>query len=167
MKTTPLESILTKSYKQEMLDYMEANPQDFNELVELAITNKQPYSWRAAWLLWSCMKKNDEMVAPHIGRLIKGLDSFKDGHQRNLINILLKMDIPEDYEGQLFDICVNLWMQIEKQSSVRIKAFEVMVSLAKTYPELQHEIKALASDEYIDALSGGIRKSCLRLLGEL
>lgn len=164
MQTTPLESILTKSYKAEMLSYMEANPADFMELVELSVTDKQPYSWRATWLLWSCMEKNDARVQAHVSTMIKQLNSFKEGQQRNLINILLKMEIPEEYEGLLFDSCVAIWLDIKKQSSVRIKAFEVIVQIAKKYPELNNEVDSLTDKRFVEPLSAGIKRSFYKLI---
>lgn len=58
-KETKLEYILTNSYKAEMITYLKTHPEDFREAIKLAISDKQPYSWRASWLLWSCMDKND------------------------------------------------------------------------------------------------------------
>lgn len=156
---TPLENILAKSYKQEMILYIESNPNAFEELIELAIANKQPYSWRAAWLLWSCMENNDKRIKKQIPTILENLEVFKDGHQRNLINILQKMQINEEHEGRLFDVCVNIWVDIDKQSSVRFKAFECIVELTKSYPELYNEVTTLTEEQYIDPLSQGIKKS--------
>ena len=54
-----LEHILTSSCEADMIFYIASHPEDFKEATKLAISNKQPYSWRAAWLLWSCMEEND------------------------------------------------------------------------------------------------------------
>ena len=43
------------------------------ELIELAISDKQPYSWRPAWLLWSCMDENDQRVQKHIPDIIHSI----------------------------------------------------------------------------------------------
>ena len=43
-----------------MLAYVKANPNEVEELIRLALADKQPYSWRAAWLLRSCLEKNSE-----------------------------------------------------------------------------------------------------------
>ncbi len=161
---TPLENILTHSYKEEIISYMELHPDAFGELIELAISDKQPYSWRAAWQLWSCMEKNDVRVQNHVSTIIKQMNSFKDGQQRNLINILQKMKINEDDEGLLFDTCVDIWIRIEKQSSVRYKAFEVIYGLAKHYPELKNEVNSLTDKRFIEPLSAGIKKSFYKLM---
>jgi len=43
-----LEKTLTSCYKEEMISFMNSHPEYFDEAVELAISDKQPYSWRAA-----------------------------------------------------------------------------------------------------------------------
>jgi len=72
---TELEYTLTHSYKEGMISYMKTHPEEFDELIKLAISHKPPYSWRAAWLLWSCMEKNDKRVQGNIKKII---DSYKN-----------------------------------------------------------------------------------------
>lgn len=155
------------SYKEGMIHYVTTHQEDFDELIHLATADKQPYSWRAAWLLWSCMQKNDSRIIPHIPQIVTTISQSKDGHQRNLINILLKMEIPEEYEGLLFDTCVTIWSKIDKQPSVRFKAFEVMVLICDKYPELLNEIMFLTRDEYVETLSAGIKTSMYRKIKKL
>lgn len=169
MKTpaTPLENILINSYKEEMVLYINSHPDEVDELIELAISNKQPYSWRAAWLLCNCMEENDLRVQPHLSFIIKQLNSFADGHQRNLIDLLLKMKINENDKGLLFDACVDIWLNIQKQSSVRYKAFLVIIQLTKHYPELRNEVKSFTDKQFVDSLSPGIRRSVYKLIGKM
>jgi hypothetical protein len=46
-----LENILISSYKKEMISFMDAHPEYFEEAIKLAISDKPLFSWRAAWLL--------------------------------------------------------------------------------------------------------------------
>ena len=46
-----LEHTLMNSHKKELISFLNAHPEFFEEAVTLAIGDKQPYSWRAAWLL--------------------------------------------------------------------------------------------------------------------
>jgi hypothetical protein len=43
---SPLEEKLLNSYKDEMISFMDTHPEFFKEAIELAIADKQPYSWR-------------------------------------------------------------------------------------------------------------------------
>jgi len=67
---TDLEHILTNSRKQDIISYMNDHPEDFDRVIRLAVSDQQPYAWRAAWLLCSCMKDNDKRLQPYIRKII-------------------------------------------------------------------------------------------------
>jgi hypothetical protein len=115
---------------------MKSHPEDFEDAIKLAIADKQPYSWRAAWLLWSCMDKNDQRIHRNLEKIIDTLPLKCDDQLRELLIILQRMELNDDYEGKLFDICVNIWEKIGKQPSVRYNAFKLMVKIIKKHPDL-------------------------------
>ena len=131
---TPLEHILTNAYKAEMMSHMEAHTENFQEAVNLAVSDKQPYAWRAAWLLWSCMKENDSRMQNYIDDIINTITTKKDDHQRELLKILLLMDLNEAHEGFLFNVCASVWEKINKKPSVRFTAFKFIVKIIKKTP---------------------------------
>ncbi len=163
---TKLENILMSRHKEGMISFMNVHPEYFNEAIDLAISDKQPYSWRAAWLLWSCMEENDPRIRPYIKKIIKSITTKNDGHQRELIKILLQMKLTEKQEGILFNTCINLWEQIDKKPSVRFTAFQFVLKTAKRYPELSNEIKFLTQNHYLETLSPGIKRSVQRMMKE-
>jgi hypothetical protein len=146
-----------------MISYIESHPGDFEELVDIALSDKQPYSWRASWLLWSCIKENDSRLDMHIHRIVKSIPSFKDEQQRELFILLNKLEIPSELEGVVFDICINVWEKISKKPSVRFNAFKLLVKIAKHYPEFSKEIEHYTQDKYLDSLSSSAKKSILKL----
>lgn len=147
-----------------MISYLASHPEDFDEAIKLAISDKQPYSWRAAWLLWSCMENNDKRVRGYIRNIIDAIPAMKDGQQRELLIILCKMELSEEYEGLVFSICVDVWEQIHKQPSVRIKAFHLIIKIMQKYPDLCHEIELLTQEQYMETLSPGIKHSISKLM---
>jgi len=161
---TALEHILTSTYKVGMISYLKAHPEDFEEAIKLAISDKQPYAWRAAWLLWSCMEENDRRVQKHIKDIIKSIESKKDGHQRELIKILLQMDLAKKHEGLLFNTCLDVWEQINKNPSVRLTAMKFVVKIAKKHPDLAKEISFLTQDQYLETLSPGVKKCISKMM---
>lgn len=163
---TALEHILISSYKAEMISFMGAHPEDFEEAIELAISNKQPYSWRAAWLLWSCMEENDQRIQRHIKNIISTITTRNDDHQRELLKILLQMELNEEYEGFLFNVCVTVWEKINKKPSVRLTAFKIILKIAKKHPDLSHEITFLTQNQYLDLLSPAAKKSISKMIKE-
>jgi len=162
-----LENKLMTLYKEEMVDFLKSHPENFEEAVLLAISDKQPYSWRAAFLLASCIEENDIRIKKHIKTIVKCLPEKKDGHQRELLKILYKMKIKGKYEGQVFNICMNLLEQINKSSSVRITAFKFIVKISEKYPDLLNEISFILQDHYMESLSPGAKTSIKRTLKEL
>ena len=166
-KETKLEHILTNSHKAEMIAYMESHPKDFTEAIQLAIADKQPYSWRASWLLWSCMQKNDKRVSKYLKQIIDVLPERKDNQQRELLMIIQRMELNDKYEGQLFDFCVEIWKQIGKNQSLRCNAFKILVTLSKKHPSLIREINLLRDSYYTQALSDCAQKKISQLMNDL
>ena len=150
-----------------MISYIAAHPECFNELINYAVSDKQQYSWRASWLLWSCMKDNDQRLQGHINKLIDAIPSKNDEQQRELFIILQKMELNEESEGILFNICSSVWEKIHKKPSVRCNAFKLITKIAKRYPELSCEIEYLIQEQYLDSLSSGARKSILQMSNSL
>jgi hypothetical protein len=162
-----LEHTLLNCHKDEMIRFMDSHPEAFDEAIELAISDKQPYSWRAAWLLWSCMEENDKRVQKYLKGIVNAVKTKDDGHQRELIKILYKMDLKGKYESMLFEICMNVWEQLNKTPSVRFNALKFIVKIAKNHPELRHEISFLTQDHYLESLSPGARHSVKKIINEL
>jgi hypothetical protein len=160
---TAFEQLLTRSYKADLIAHMKSHPEDFDELLRLALADKQPYSWRAAWLLWSCMDDNDHRLRKHIGRFVRALAERPDNQLREFLMILRKMDIPERYEGRLFDQCITIWQAIGKQPSVRCNAFKMLHAIVKRHHELRKEIAILTEPRYLASLSPGVRHSIRKL----
>jgi hypothetical protein len=161
---TALEHILTSSYKVDMIAWMDAHPEYFEEAIKLAVSNKQPYSWRAAWLLWSCMEKNDQRIQGYVKSIIDILSVRDDNQLRELLIILHQMEINEELEGLLFNHCISIWEKINKKPSLRIIAFKIIDKIAKKHPDLSREIIFLTQNQYLDSLSPAAYKSVTNMI---
>lgn len=161
---TKLEHILTHSYKEGMIAFMETHQEAFEEAIQLAVSDKQPYSWRASWLLWSVMKDNDLRVQGSVSKIIDILPTLRDGQQRELFKILYKMELDEEYEGHIFNLCVDVWEKIHKQPSVRWNAIQLILKISKKHPDLFNEILLLTQEQYMETLSPGVRHSISKLI---
>lgn len=160
--STPLELVLLGRGKSNMVRFLNEHPESFEEAMLLAFSQKKPICWRASWIVGGYITHNDPRVKPHLPKIIEILPGLEDGHQRELLKILLKMDLEEEHESVLFDLSVDLWEQIQKKPSVRFFAFKCMVKTAEKYPELTNEILMLSQPHYINPLSPGIRNSILK-----
>jgi hypothetical protein len=161
---TPLEETLTTLYKDGMVTFLNKHPEYFEEAIQLAITDKQPYSWRSAWLLWSVMTKNDSRFDKYITSILESIKDKQDGHQRELLKILYLLEINEEHEGYLFDLCISLWENIQKKPSIRYTAFRFLVKITNKHPELRKEIDFLLESRYFETLSPGVKKGVFKML---
>ncbi len=161
-----LKNILINAYKEEMIAYMHANPEEFEEAIQLAVSDEPRYSWRAAWLLWSCMSENDERIQRHIKQIVNAVVKKPDNHQRELMKILLNMDLNEEHEGRLFDLSMTIWESLNKKPSVRVTAFKFILKISQKHPDLLDEIEFITQDHYLETLSPGIKMSVSRMIKE-
>ncbi len=164
---TALEHILVNSLKADMIAYLKSHPEDFEEAIELAVIDKQPYSWRAAWLLWSCMEVDDTRIRKHIDTIIDSISTKNDSQKRDLLIILFQMELNDDRQGILFNICVDIWEKIDKKPSVRYTAFKMIVKIALNYPDLLNEVTFLTQDRYMDSLSENVKRSLFKMFKKL
>lgn len=160
-----MKEILTGRFnKEELAKLLNADREKFEETLIIALQDIHPVSWRAAWMLYHAMEEQDRRLQPFLPQLIAALKGKGDGHQRELLRIIGLLDITEDYEGVLFDACMEIWEQVGKIPSVRIFAFRLIVRIARKYPELKNEISFLTQPHYTETLSPGIRNSVHKLL---
>lgn len=164
---TSLEYILTHAHKDEMIVWVGENPESIEEMIALAIQDKQPYSWRAAWLLWSCIDTNDLRLRKYISSILKAIPNKKEGHQRELVKILMKMKLSDDDEGKLYDLCVGLWKRIESQPSIRFTALKFMTEMTLKHSELYNEYDFLTQESYVNTLTPGAKRSAMKMIATI
>lgn len=165
--TESLELVLAKYQKEAALKYMAAHPEDFETAVEIACSDEAHTCWRAAWLITLCMEDNDSRIRPYLDHMVGTLTGKEDGHQRELLKILLRMELTEDQESYLFDHSVSLWESVKRTHSVRYIAFRIMNKVSQKYPELKHEVLELTQPQYVNSLSPGIRNSIQKMINTL
>ena len=165
--STPLEHILFRSFKAEAISYIKGHPEDFQELVNYAISDQAHVNWRAAWLITNCMQDNDPRLGGYVDKIVSELSTKQDNHQRELLKILLRMRLKEEQESYLFDHAVRLWESLKKAPAVRYIAFRMMAEIATKYPELKNEVLMLTQPQYLTTLSPGVQHSVKKLIKQL
>jgi hypothetical protein len=162
-----LQPVLFKFFKKDAIEFLAKHEELFDEVIQLSLTDEDPYCWRSAWLVSTIMAHNDARVAPYVDALIESLNQRNDGHQREIIHVLQRMDLNEDQLGMLYDRCVTIWESIQKKPGTRYVAFQEMIKMVEQYPELKQEIEAVTQPPHINSLSPGVRQSVLKKLTAL
>lgn len=156
---TQLESFLLHCQREQLHLYVAKHPGCIVEAIELIIADKQPFSWRAAWLVFHGMVDNDRRICKHINALATILPKKVDGEQREILKILYRMHGNENTDGLLFDQAAGLWQNVNKQASVRVNALKLLCKITLNYPEMLGEFNAMTQPKYFNKLSGPMRKS--------
>lgn len=159
-----IESILTRNYKQDMVLFFQKNPDKIDDLIKLIFEKNNPLSWRAAWLLWGCVPKNDNRIIENTSRFISILPDSNESMQREILKILYNIELEDDDLGLLFNICINIWEDINKRPGVRHSSFRMLLKISKKYPELENEIGYLVDERFMNTLSPGIKHSIKKLI---
>ena len=154
-----LKTVLKTKFKSDLVVFLQANPDCFGELLQLAFSDDKDYAGRATWGISLIMEKNDTRLRDYVAEMVRILPQREDGHKRLLLMILRNMEIPEAYESKLFDFCVNIWETTALASALRSCAFQNILRIAGKYPELQNELQYLTEERYLETLSKGVKYS--------
>jgi hypothetical protein len=139
----------------------------FDFLVKHMQKEERNTSWRSAWVVVHLMKEDDPKIKKHLTKIIKNIEGKTDGHQRELIKIVRKMNLNEDQEGLFFDVCMNIWEEVKKQPAVRYYCALFILEMARKHPEIKNELEYLTSDYYTQTLSPGIKRIFNRELAKI
>ena len=123
-------------------DYIGNDSRKFSELMDLFFSNDD---WRlnqkAAWVLGHCMDQHPNMIVPYIPKLIQNLSNkVPDAVKRNTVRCLQDVDIPEDYLGEVAEICFNYLNSSEEPVAVKVFSMTVLANICLKFPELKNEL---------------------------
>lgn len=165
MNRLNLDTILDKRLDKDFLiQLFQEQKEVHTSAIHIALSNQEPQAWRATWILAHCTKKNDSRIQPFLNQFIEVLSTKKDGHQREILKILEKMQLDDEQEGRVFDVCMTLWENIAKAPAVRYLAFKNIYKICEKYPELSGELAFISQEHYIKSLSPGIQKIIRRMI---
>ena len=160
-----LRSRISKDQWLKQFESMDDDPID--SLVGIGISNDKDVAWRAIWIIQALCTFNDERLQVHTDDLLDAIKDKPDGHQRELLKLLGKIQLNETQEGKLYEHCADIWVAVRKSPSVRITALKHLATIVSKYPDLRNELQYFADTHYLDSLSPGIRKSAIRTINSL
>lgn len=99
---------------------------------------------RGLWVLRVISDRKPYLFNDHFDILLQLVRRFphEDSVLRNVIGIWQVIAIPEEHEGEVFDLCMGF---LQNQSAIAAKAFsmEVCYRIVRLYPELKPELGAV------------------------
>lgn len=122
---------------------------------------------RAAWPMCKIAIKKHELIYPYLPKMIDKLhDAKHDAIIRNTVRILQDIDIPEDLQGVVFEICFDYLLDVKRPTAIRAFSVKTLFNISKNFPELQEE---LISELEIQKETGtvGFKNRCRNTLYDL
>ena len=146
------EEILKEHSKKQcdkIVRWIGSDKNKFNELFNLFLHGEYRITQRAAWPLSYSAIAHPELMNGNFEKLITNLKNpgLHDAIKRNSVRLLQAVNIPEEHEGDVMEICFQYLAS--PAEAVAIKAFSLTVlnNLSKKYPEIIGEIKLLIEEQ--------------------
>lgn len=150
--------ISSMKFLDQIIVNLKNSPIILNKVVKLSIIERKN-SWILAWILSKYVEHYKYNLDDYADIFVNNIHNIKkDGHIRQLLIILRHIKLDEKQSSNIYDYCFLLFTNNKMQSSVRANAFKFMWQFAKSYYELETELK-LMYYRFNDNLSAGIRHS--------
>lgn len=137
-----LENKHSKAQAEEIVQSIVMNPSKMEELMECFFSDNIRICQRAAWPLGMLGEKAPELISPYTPQLIKTLHSknSNDTIVRNILRTWKDMELDEEYEGEIFEICYDHFLNTKNAIAIRVFAMYICTNIACKYPELADEL---------------------------
>src|SRR5215510_14451580 len=110
------------------------NQNRFDELMKLFLGNEYRITQRAAWAVSYCAEAYPELIKKHLRNII--LNLRKPIHvavKRNYVRLLQHIEIPENLQGVLTEICFG-FLADREPVAVKVFSMTVLAKICIAYP---------------------------------
>lgn len=162
-----LSAELSRRNTDYIANYIGNDPELFKQLMNLVFEGKTPLPLRAAWVVSAVTDKYPKLFNPYLKQVIDRIKTFEHpGIRRNLLRYLSGIELPEEYQGKLFDVCYQYLLSRHEPSAIKVHAMQILANTANYQPDLKHELK-LIFEELITHESAAIRSRSKQLIKKL
>jgi len=159
-----LEEFPSGTQKELYVSQVQGSPERFQSLLDLALEDQDPVSWRAAWILDSCDETETSLREAQICDIVKSLPSLQSkGALRSLLRMLVRHEIPDEEQGLLVDLCFRYLVSDLYPVAVKAHAMQIIYQHVLLYPELKDELITILQDQ-IENNSVGFKSRAVKLI---
>lgn len=140
-----LEQEHSKQLNREIIRYVGDNRQRLEELLSLLFGDDALLSQRAAWSAGDLGAEHPELFLTYIPELISRLRDRKahPAVRRNILRIFSSLEIPEEHQSAVLDICLAFIRSEAEPVAVRAFAVTLAATISRPYAELRAELLML------------------------
>ena len=166
-----LEKTLLKRYSKEqcnaIVDYIGDDPEKFDRLMKLFLSEESIVRQRAGWPLSFCVQRYPGLARPYFDQLLKMLNtpSIHPAISRNITRLFQYTPIPKRFQGRLMDACFGFISDPRSPIAVRAFSLSILENMTQDYPEILPEIQ-LIIEEHWDEASAAFRSRAKKIMAK-
>lgn len=147
IKDTLLEG-QAKSSVNKLIKHIRDDKEIFKELMEFVFGKDERLSRYASWVMTHCCETQLQLIKPYFKKLVDDLKNEKLHHanKRNYFRVFQEVDIPEKFQGELYDLGIKFALSANETIAVRVFALTTSYNIAKKHRELLNELIPLVVD---------------------
>ncbi len=160
----------SKARVRYIADLIGADEERFAELMQIFLRGTYNLTQKAAWVLSECADNHPFLIIPYFRRFIDKLHEIdaSDSVKRNIIRVWQYVDIPEEYIGEVYDLCYGY---LNSTEAIAVRAFSITVChhIAIQLPELKPELRLTIEDLLMKNQDGSpaIKSRANKILAQL
>jgi len=140
-----LEEDHSRKQTNTIVNFVGDDKKKMKALMSFFLDNK--WEWRfnqwAAWPVGYIGRKYPKLIIPYFEDLIRVMDNpSHNAVLRNTIRILEDIEVPEKYEGEIYQRCFVFLNDPDQPIAIRCFSMSVVFNIAKKYPDLKNELIA-------------------------
>ena len=131
-------------------NWIGADKDRFEELMDLFLHSEYRITQRAAYVLLFVSDKHIELFQPYIGILLKNLETKKVhiAVKRNTVRVFQNIHIPKKHQGQAAALCFEYLESANEAIAVKCFAMKVLANICENEPDLIPELQILVENQY-------------------
>lgn len=159
----------SKKITMQIIKYVGYDKVRFDDLIRIFFGKDKKLQQRAAWPLSYLAEGNPRLIEPYLKKLVALLEQpgLHAAVARNILRIFQQYDLPENYHGELIDICFRFILKPSTPIAIKAFAISTATNIAKPYPELKRELLIVLNELQEQSLTPGLKvrlKNAYRIL---
>ena len=160
----------SKANVNKTIDYIGSDEDRFAELMQIFLKGDYRTTQRSSWIVSECAEQYPFLIKPYFRSLIDKLKepAIHGSVRRNIVRIWQFVEIPEEFMGEIYDVCFRY---LTGNEAITVVAFSMTVCfrVAQHFPELKPELRVTIEDLLLKHQDGsaGINSRGKKVLAEL
>ncbi|RKQ43202.1 hypothetical protein BXY85_3821 [Roseivirga pacifica] len=139
----------SKENTTKIVEYIVAHPERLSALMKIFLHGEWRLVQRSAWVVGDLARKKSELLIPYWPEMIENLkkENLHDAVKRNTVRTWQELPIPEDYFGEVAEICFGYLADNKEPIAVKCFSMTVLEKIVFSVPELKDELKFLIEEQ--------------------